>query len=96
MVLIRTIALGSMAIGSINTNISRSWSYLLQFCGWHVWDKVILLQMGSAYRTRFREFHRDSDIDGWREEQQKEWDRLSVTVRITATDMASWRSLWEC
>jgi len=59
---------------------TSSWIWL-----WKIYDTVVLLQMGTAYRMLFAEFERDEKIDGWRDEQQKEWDRLSVTLGLLAT-----------
>jgi hypothetical protein len=49
---------------------------------WNAFDYIILLQMGRAYLTRFRQFRqKSSDVSGWRRQQQKEWERLSTGVR---------------
>jgi hypothetical protein len=60
---------------------------------WSVFDYVFLLQMGRAYRSRFREFsHSSHDVSKWRQQQQKEWDRLSTAVRaqvITIVTLAN-------
>jgi len=57
---------------------------------WNVFDYVILLQMGRAYRSRFREFSQKSDdVSTWRQQQQKEWDRLSTALALLATMTAA-------
>ena len=50
---------------------------------WHAFDYIFLLQMGRAYRSRFRMFSQKShDVNEWRQQQQREWDRLSTAVRV--------------
>jgi len=57
---------------------------------WNIFDYVILLQMGRAYRSRFREFSQKShDVSKWRQQQQKEWDRLSTALALLATMSAA-------
>jgi hypothetical protein len=55
-------------------------THFLRFL-WNLFDYIILLQMGRTYLSRFREFsHEADDVSGWRQHQQKEWDRLSTAV----------------
>jgi hypothetical protein len=54
--------------------------------GWRVLDTVLFLQMGQAYRARFRSYSLDQNVSGWRAEQQGEWDRLSTSVSFDARD----------
>lgn len=65
--------------------MSRHLSKIGLLC-FQIFDNVILLQMGSLYLARFRDFAAASEIDDlqaidrWRIEQQAEWDRLSTAV----------------
>lgn len=61
---------------------------------WYLFDTLVLFRMGTIYLHRFEDFayctkkrkkEGDEEIDRWRDEQQKEWDRLSTTVRIAST-----------
>jgi len=59
---------------------------------WRFFDNIILLQMGSTYKARLREFSHISNggdglraIEDWRKEQQAEWDRLSTALALLAT-----------
>lgn len=57
---------------------------------WFLFDTVVLFRMGTIYLHRFEDFkhcthttdptQRDLEITLWRDEQQKEWDRLSITA----------------
>jgi len=53
---------------------------------WRLFDNLVLLQMGSTYMVRFKDFAMASEgknvveINEWRIEQQEEWNRLSTTV----------------
>lgn len=58
---------------------------------WSIFDVVVLFRMGSIYLHRFEDFEgcdhplcsdeREQEVTLWRKEQQKEWDRLSTTVK---------------
>ncbi|KAF8802888.1 hypothetical protein BYT27DRAFT_7215085 [Phlegmacium glaucopus] len=52
---------------------------------WRIWDNVLLLRMGHAYSRRFQDSSLDEHVEAWREDQQKEWDRLSTTLGLLAT-----------
>lgn len=56
---------------------------------WRFLDHTIFLQMVSTFKNRFRDFTEGPDgdeglkvIEEWRKDQQDEWNRLSMTVRL--------------
>ena len=74
------------ASSNLKSAYTSFWNGLLNV-SWHIFDNVILLQLGSSYLIRFHELALVAEggndlasIDNWRKDQQAEWDRLSPTV----------------
>ncbi|KAG9089851.1 hypothetical protein FRC06_001360, partial [Ceratobasidium sp. 370] len=56
-------------------------------------DAFLLFGLGNTYAQRFAQYNRikgdKKREDEWREDQQREWDRLSTALALLATIMAA-------
>ena len=54
---------------------------------WWLWDKIFLFHTGQVYLSRLKRYAEDAhQMEKWRKDQQREWDRLSTTVIHFALD----------